>query len=415
VSIRAAALTRRGHDPARRDEPIEANAEPTAHNFKFEETVMKSRSTVIGNMVSIASLFVLAACGGGGGGTMSPSPTIGLTDAALVSNGVIAAAHTDASLQNAWGLASAPNGAIWIADNNSNASTVYDGTGATLAPVVSIAAGSNGPANPTGVVFNPSNDFVITTGTGSQPAHFLFAGEGGTINGWNPTVSGTSATVAYDDGVGGAVYKGLALLNDGTANHLYATDLHNAKIDVFDAGFHKVALAGTFADATIPPGFAPFGIQVIAGQLYVTYAKQDATAHDETLGAGLGYVDVFSASGMLVKRFASAGALDAPWGIAMAPAGFAPAAGQLLIGNFGDGVINTFDPVSGNHLGSLSLTNGNKIVVPGLWALAFGNGAANQPASTLFYTAGPNNQTGGVLGRVDVTTASAPACTGYGC
>ncbi|HWM71012.1 MAG TPA: TIGR03118 family protein, partial [Steroidobacteraceae bacterium] len=159
-----------------------------------------------------------------------------MTDTALASNGVIAAAHTDVNLQNAWGIAAAPNGVFWIADNNSNESTAYDGTGAPRAPVVSIAAGVNGPANPTGVVFNRTNDFVITTATGSQPAQYLFAGEGGTINGWAQTVSGTNAPVAYDDGAGGAVYKGLALLNDGTANHLYATDLHNAKIDVFDAG-----------------------------------------------------------------------------------------------------------------------------------------------------------------------------------
>jgi uncharacterized protein (TIGR03118 family) len=379
---------------------------------------MRLRPAVAGKVCALICVMSVAACGGGSGGgsSMLQTSSVGLTDSALASNGVIAAAHTDANLQNAWGIAAAPNGVFWIADNNNSESTAYDGTGASPAPVITIAAGINGPANPTGVVFNRTNDFVITTATGSQPAQYLFAGEGGTINGWAQTVSGTTAPVADDDGAGGAVYKALALLNDGSANHLYATDLHNAKIDVFDAGFHKVRLAGAFTDPAIPAGFAPFGVVALNNQLYVTYAQQDATARDEVLGAGLGYVNVFDASGTLVKRFASAGALNAPWGIALAPAGSGPAAGQLLIGNFGDGVINTFDPVSGSHLGSVMLSNGHQLVIPGLWALLFGNGAANQPSTSLFYTAGPNNQTGGVFGRIDVSSGmSSPPCTGDGC
>jgi len=341
----------------------------------------------------------------------------GLTDAALASDGVIAAAHTDANLQNAWGVAAAPGGPFWIADNNSNLATVYDGTGAPQALVVTIPAGTNGPANPTGQVFNGTADFVITTTTGSAPAQFIFAGEGGTITGWAQTVSGTTATIAYDDAAGGAVYKGLALANNGTANQLYATDLHNAKVDVFDTHFHKLALPGAFADPMIPAGFAPFGIQLLNNQLYVTYAMQDATAHDETLGAGLGYVNVFDVNGTLVKRFASAGALNAPWGIAMAPAGFGSAAGNLLIGNFGDGAINRFDAATGSSLGAVTLSSGKPLLIPGLWALVFGNGAANQPTSALFYTAGPNNQVDGVFGRIDAVTVSSapPPCTGYGC
>jgi uncharacterized protein (TIGR03118 family) len=342
--------------------------------------------------------------------------TTGLTDTALVSNGVIAAAHTDRNLQNAWGVASEPNGLFWVADNNSNVSTIYDGTGAPQPLVVSIPAGTNGPSTPTGVVFNGTSDFVITTAAGSQPAQFIFAGEGGTITGWQQNISGSTATIAYDDAAGGAVYKALALLNNGTANHLYATDLHNAKIDVFDAAFHKVTLAGTFMDPAIPAGFAPFGIVALGNQLYVTYARQDATAHDEVLGAGLGYVNIFDADGNLVRRFASAGSLNAPWGVAMAPAGFGAAAGDLLIGNFGDGAINYFDPATGNRMGTISLANGNPLVIPGLWALVFGNGSANQPASELFYTAGPTNQTDGVFGSITVVTSSSPPpCTGYGC
>ncbi len=377
---------------------------------------MRLRPAVAGKACALVCVMSVAACGGGGGSSGAQPATTGLTDTALASNGVIAAAHTDVNLQNAWGIAAAPNGVFWIADNNSNESTAYDGTGAPRAPVVSIAAGVNGPANPTGVVFNRTNDFVITTATGSQPAQYLFAGEGGTINGWAQTVSGTNAPVAYDDGAGGAVYKGLALLNDGTANHLYATDLHNAKIDVFDAGFNKVTRAGTFADSTIPAGFAPFNIVALGNQLYVSYAKEDATAHDEVLGAGLGYVNIFDANGTFVKRFASTGSLNAPWGIAMAPAGFGAAAGDLLIGNFGDGAINYFDPATGQRLGAISLASGKQLIIPGLWALAFGNGATNQPATDLFYTAGPTNQTDGVFGSIKVVTSSSPPpCTGYGC
>jgi uncharacterized protein (TIGR03118 family) len=376
---------------------------------------------IAGKIVCMACALSVAACGGGGGGGGSPQGAAqqhaaALTDAALVSDGVLAAAHTDSNLLNPWGLAAAPGGPFWVADNNSNKSSIYDGTGAPPFGPVTIPAGANGPANPTGEVYNGTADFVITTGTGSAPAQFIFSGEAGTIAGWAQSVSGGTATIAYDDGAGGGVYKGLAMANNGTANLLYATDLHNAKIDVFDTHFKKAATPGGFNDPTIPTGFAPFGIQALDNQLYVTYAKQDATAHDEQLGGGLGYVDVFDANGNLLKRFASAGILNAPWGIALAPAGFGSSGGTLLIGNFGDGTINTFDPVSGNPLGSISLASGKQLVIPGVWSLVFGNGAANQPTGTLFYTAGPNNQTDGVFGRVDVVTGSStPPCTGYGC
>jgi uncharacterized protein (TIGR03118 family) len=368
--------------------------------------------------VGVVCAASLAACGGGGGGgspTAQPATT-SLTDAALVSDGVIAAAHTDSNLQNGWGLAVAPGGPFWVADNNSNKATIYDGNGNLQAPIVTIPAGTNGPANPTGQIFNGTADFVITTATGSAAAQFIFSGEGGTITAWSQTVSGSTATVAYDDGAGGAVYKGLAMASNGGANLLYATDLHNAKIDVFDTHFQKTTVPGGFADPMIPAGFAPFGIQLLNNQLYVTYAKQDATAHDEQLGAGLGYVNVFDLNGNLVKRFASAGVLNAPWGIALAPTDFGPASGDLLIGNFGDGAINRFNASTGQSLGVVTLGSGKQLMIPGLWALAFGNGAASQPTNSLFYTAGPNNQTDGVFGRIDpVTSTAPPPCTGYGC
>jgi uncharacterized protein (TIGR03118 family) len=382
----------------------------------------RTRATRLGSARAAAAAALaagLAACGGGGGsgGAMPTSQTAsqsagGYVDTALVSDGAVAASHTDATLQNAWGLAFAPGGAFWVADNNDSLATSYDGSGAASDLVVSIPDGSNGPANPSGEVYNATAGFLITSGGASAPAVFLFDGEGGTISGWN---GGTSAVIAYDDGAvngaNAAVYKGLALASSGGASYLYATDLHNAKIDVFDATFGKVSgpgglFAGKFADPAIPAGFAPFGITLLDGELFVTYAMQNAAADDEVTGAGLGYVDVFDTAGNVLQRFASGGALNAPWGIAIAPAGFGPAAGQVLIGNFGDGKINRFAMSGGAGLGALSTTGGTPLAIPGLWALLPGAGALNAAAGDLYYTAGPDNQTDGIFGRISYTADS---------
>lgn len=379
--------------------------------------------------LGVACALFVGACGGGGGGSgtasMPATQTVTvLTNTALVSDGVVPAAHIDANLQNAWGLAFAPGSAFWIADNNDSLSTLYDGDGAIDSLVVSLPSGTAGPANPTGQVYNGTSDFAITAiagvGASQTPALFLFDGEGGTLVGW---ASGHTGTVAYDDvavnGVNGAVYKGLALANNGSANYLYATDLHNAKVDVFDGAFDKVSLsggafAGKFADPSMPAGFAPFGITLVNGQLLVTYAQQNATSDDEILGAGLGYVDAFDLNGNLLRRLASGGVLNAPWGIALAPAGFGTVGGELLIGNFGDGTINRFDLSSGASLGPLTLSGNKPVVIPGLWALLFGNGALNASANALYYTAGPNNQTDGVFGRIDSTTTTTSSSPGSG-
>jgi uncharacterized protein (TIGR03118 family) len=256
------------------------------------------------------------------------------------------------------------------------------------------------------------------TGNGLETALFIFSGEGGTIAAWAKD-SGASAVTAFDDGVvngpAHAVYKGLALGSVGGANFLYATDLHNNKIDVFDTNFAKpAAMQGKFVDPSIPAGFAPFGITVVNSQLYVTYAMQDTAKHDEIPGAGLGYIDVFDFSGNFVSQFASGGVLNAPWGIAVAPAGFANLQGQVLVGNFGDGTINAFMP-NGMSLatsnGPLKNAAGQALAFPGLWALVFGNGDMDKPAATLFYTAGFANQTDGVFGSIAVSTMS--VATGY--
>jgi uncharacterized protein (TIGR03118 family) len=269
------------------------------------------------------------------------------------------------------------------------------------------------PANPTGQVYNGGGGFLIHTSAGQESALFIFDGEGGTIAAW-ANGSGTSAVTAYDDGVANgakhAVYKGLALGTVNGADFLYATDLHNNKVDVFDSHFTKpTAMQGKFVDPTIPSGFVPFGIAALNGQLYVSYTKQDAAKHDETTGAGLGYVDVFDFSGNFVSRFASAGALNAPWGMAVAPAGCASLAGDLLIGNFGDGKINIFAPngtALATSMGPLTVTNGGTITIPGLWSLVFGNGDSDKPPTTLFYTAGFADQTDGVFGSIAASSAT---------
>jgi uncharacterized protein (TIGR03118 family) len=370
---------------------------------------------------------LLVACGGSGAGHGVPPAAAGFTDTALVSSGktVTAAAKTiDANLQNPWGLAVGPNMPFWIADNNNNLSTLYSGIGAnetqsvTGSPnmgVVFPASAAGEPANPTGQVYNGDGGFLIPTNQGQESALFIFDGESGTIVAW-ASDSGATAFTAYDDGVTSganhAVYKGLAIAMVDNATFLYATDLHNNKVDVFDTHFAKpAAMQGKFIDPNIPAGFAPFGIQALNGNLYVTFAQQDAAKHDETTGAGLGYVDVFDFSGNLVSRFASGGPLNAPWGIAIAPIGFGSLQGNVLIGNLGDGTINIFAPngtALANFEGPMMSTSGQPIALPGLWSLVFGNGDADKPVTTLFYTAGLADQTDGIFGGITLTTNPTP-------
>jgi uncharacterized protein (TIGR03118 family) len=358
---------------------------------------MKSVLNVLSIVVGGAALASLVACGGSN--SISVQPYVATT---LVSDGAIAAPHTDANLKNGWGIAFNPHGFVWVADNATSVATLYDGNGVPQSLVVSIPDGSSGPANPTGIVFNSTTDFVVSQGGKSGVGVFIFSGEGGTITAWSPSVNPTSAVVMYDDRTGGAVYKGLALANNGGANFLYATDFHNNKIDVFDKNFAKVAMTGKFQDPTLPAGFAPFGIQAIGSKLFVTYAKQNAAAHDNLAGPGLGFVDVFDTAGNLMQHFASAGSLNAPWGVAQAPGNFGRFSGDVLISNFGDGTINAFDPASGLSLGPVTLSNGTTFVQDGIWGIAFGNGLNNQPTNTLFFAAGPNDEADGVYGRIDL-------------
>src|SRR5580658_8567426 len=392
-----------------------------------------ARKAVASFPLGVVGALTLAACGGGGSGGSTASSSAsqpvssGFADTVLVSDkvGVVATTTTiDANLSNPWGLAIAPGLPFWVADNNSNLSTLYSGTGAvetasvTGSDEVGIAIPASAaavPANPTGQVYNGGGGFLIATSAGQESALFIFDGEGGTIAAW-ANGSGATAVTAYDDGVANganhAVYKGLAIGTVNGATFLYATDLHNNKVDVFDTNFTKpAAMQGKFVDPKLPAGFVPFGIAALNGDLYVTFAKQDAAMHDETTGAGLGYVDIFDFSGNLVSQFASAGALNAPWGIALAPAGFGSLQGDVLIGNFGDGTINIFSPngtALANFEGPLMSSSGQPIAFPGVSSLVFENGDTDKPLTTLCYTAGFADQTDGVFGGITVTSSSTP-------
>jgi uncharacterized protein (TIGR03118 family) len=351
--------------------------------------------------------------------TVKAASAFSLTN--LVADTAGSAATVDANLVNPWGLAiPAGNFAAWVANNHSETSTLYDGNGKAQPQatplVVAFAAGPTGTTfDPTGIVFNASAaDFVVSSAGKSGAAPFIFDGEGGMIAGWSSGVDPAHAITMYMD-AGGAVYKGIALAQNSGKSFLYATDFHNNKVDVFDASFAKQttsATAFTFADPGIPPGFAPFGIQAVASgasgatQIYVTYAKQQAPDnHDNANGAGLGYVDIYDTNGKLIKELVAGGALNAPWGIALAPSDFGTFGNALLVGNFGDGKINGYDPSSGSFLGTVKNSSGAALATSGLWGIAFGNDANSQPHNTLFFAAGPNDEANGSYGRIDLGAA----------
>ncbi len=322
----------------------------------------------------------------------------------LVSNLPNVAVHLDSNLVNPWGITFPPTGPFWISDNGAGVSTLYDGDGNPFPSAnplrVTIPPPAGGTSSaPTGVIFNDTADFVVSSGGNSGAARFIFATEDGTISGWNRSVDPSNAILAADESSSGAVYKGLAMAVKGGANFLYATDFHHGFVQVFDSSFHP---AWTFTDSGVPTGFAPFGIRNLGGNLFVTFAKQDADAHDDVKGPGNGFVDIFDSAGHLVRRLISRGALNSPWGLAIAPAGFGVFSRRLLVGNFGDGRINSFVLASGQFTGTLRDTQGAPIVIDGLWGLTFGNGATAGSTQDLFFTAGLNGEADGLFGRIRI-------------
>ena len=317
---------------------------------------------------------------------------------------------TDSNLANPWGMSFLPTGPMWVSDNAMGVATLYNGSGQPFpvgSPlVVTIPPPSILPtatAAPTGNVFNPTADF------GGD--RFLFATEDGTISGWS---GGTSAVLRVDNTIDpttntGPVYKGLALASSGGNNFLYAANFRDARIDVFDKNFTNVTAKFPFTDpiGDMPSGFAPFGIRSLNGQLYVTYALQNDVKHDDVKGVGNGFVDIFTTSGVLVKRLITMGPLNSPWGLAIAPGDFGLLSNDLLVGDFGDGLIHAFDPNTGAFLGTLDDAQGNPIAIDGLWGLNFGNGFTAGPTNTLFFTAGINDEKDGLFGTL--TTVPEPS------
>lgn len=301
----------------------------------------------------------------------------------LVSDVPGLADNLDTNLLNPWGIAFSATGPFWLSDNHSGYSTIYNSAGTPQTLIVAIPPPSGGtpPAAPTGIVFNNTTNFIAVT----NAAKFIFATEDGTISAW---ANGTNAVLKVDNSASSAIYKGLALGSANGSNYLYATDFHNGKVDVFDSAFNPVTRAGAFTDTNLPAGYAPFGIKAVGTNVFVTYAMQDDAAHDDVPGAGFGYVDIYDTGGNLVKRLVSNGALNSPWGMAVASANFGLFASQLLIGNFGDGAINAFDPASGTLVGTLKDTNGAPFAIDGLWDLKFGNGGSGGATNTLYFTAG---------------------------
>jgi uncharacterized protein (TIGR03118 family) len=346
------------------------------------------RAALVGAVLSLALVVSspLAAAPPGGSYTETP----------LVSDVPGAAPVTDPNLVNAWGLARSATSPWWVSDNGTDKSTLYTGAGAPVPLVVDVAGG------PTGVVFaGIADNFLVATNTSSTlgPANFIFDSEDGQIRAWR---GGVTALVTAHGGAG-AIYKGLAIAEPTPGNPLlYAADFHNARVDVFNGAWQNVTPAGAFVDPTLPDGYAPFGIQTIGSRVYVSYAKQDADAADEIAGEGRGFVDAFDLDGNLVARVAQRGQLDAPWGLALAPSTFGRYAGDLLVGNFGNGQINAYEETGSgfHHRGTLRDAQGKKLVIDGLWALEFGNAGANGSPDTLFFTAGPDDESHGLFGTI---------------
>jgi uncharacterized protein (TIGR03118 family) len=317
----------------------------------------------------------------------------------LVSNIPGLATVTDPNLVNPWGMAASTGSPWWVADNGTGVSTLYNGnTGVPNALVVTIPPS---PSAPTGLVFNNTSGFLLP-GTVAMlvptKATFIFSTEDGTIAGWNGAQGTQAVTMAA---LADSSFKGLAIGSVSSANYLYASDFANSAIQVFDTSFAHVTLGGTFTDPTLPAGYSPFGIKNLGGKIYVTYGQQ-GVGGDEVHGAGLGYVDVFDTSGNFIQRVASGGTLDAPWGLAIAPSNFDGFSNDLLVGNFGDGRINAYDPTTYAFIGQLLDQQGNPITIDGLWDLGFGNGGSGGPTNRLFFTAGLNDEADGLFGALSV-------------
>jgi len=303
------------------------------------------------------------------------------------------AAHVDPNLVNPWGMAASSNGTIWVSDNGTGVSTLYqqDGTAASLIVTIPTSARNKDGGNPTGVVFNSTASFQVTKHGNSLPARFIFVSEDGSISGWNLTLDQTHAIIAVDNGTNNgskrAIYKGATLGVANGHNFLYVTNFHTGRVETYNKNFHQVNPHG-FVDETLPAGYAPFGIRNFNGEIFVTYALQDAKGEDDVAGPGNGFVNVFDTSGNFLRRLVSNGNLNAPWGLALVEGGT-----ELWVGNFGDGRINNYNPTNGEFLGTISKADMSPLEIDGLWdLLPLGTG--------VYFTAGIADEAHGLFGLI---------------
>lgn len=335
---------------------------------------------------------------------LTPASVFGqnYTQTTLSSDGSVTAPNVDTHLVNPWGMSRATDNAWWISDNATGLSTLYDGSGVTQSLVVTIPSGSSGTGSPTGTIYNGSTSFAVTPG---NPAAFLFCTEDGTVSGWNPTANFGSAIITINHP--GAVYKGLTAAVVNNTQYLYVANFNSGMIETYDGNFAPVDLG--FVAFRSPQasrlGFAPYNVQNIGGNLFVTYAKQDAAKHDSVSGAGLGFVAAFTPQGRMIREFQFGPYLNAPWALALAPSDFGSFSHDLLVGNFGSGQILAFNAETGVYEGTLADPNNNPIAIGGLWGISFGGSATTGAFNTLYYTAGPNGETHGVFGSLTPVTA----------
>jgi uncharacterized protein (TIGR03118 family) len=339
--------------------------------------------------------------------------TTTVTQTNLVSDGAIPAAVIDPNLINPWGISMSATSPFWVSDNGAGVATLYNGTGTPLAAaghaaIMIPAAGGDGSGTPTGQVFNiAGSGFNVSANGVTASSAFLFATEDGTISGWSPTVNPGSAVIAVNNSTEGAVYKGLALGTVNGAPRLYAADFANNRVDMFDSQFNRL---GSFTDSSLPTGYAPFNVQNLNGRIFVTFAQQNDAKHDDVPGVGHGFVDEFDTSGKLLAHVASNGPLDSPWGLDIAPPSFGPLAGDLLVGNFGNGTIDAYDLRTDMLAAVLKTADGAPLKIDGLWALTNGNGFTGGDPNTVYFTAGPNGEADGLFGSLtpSVTTHFSP-------
>jgi uncharacterized protein (TIGR03118 family) len=304
------------------------------------------------------------------------------------------AQHTDPNLVNPWGMSVSPGGTIWVSDNGTGVATLYrqDGTAVPLVVTIPTAKQNRGTGNPTGQVFNSTSSFPVTKNGITRAALFIFVSEDGSISGWNPAVDPTNAVIAVDNGtnrgVNSAVYKSLTIGMANGHNFLYASNFHTGQVETYDENFHQVTPNG-FVDPNLPAGYAPFGIRNFNGEIFVTYAKQDHAKHDDVPGPGFGLVNVFDTSGNFLRRLISTGGnLNSPWGLVEVE-------NELWVGNFGDGLINVYDPTTGAFIEQLMRADGTPLQFDGLWDML-----PAQNGGGVFFTAGIADEAHGLFGLI---------------